>query len=579
MMRSLFSGVAGLRTHQTRMDVIGNNIANVNTVAYKSSSVTFQDLLYQTTQNASGANAATGRAGINAKQIGLGVSTGSISTNITGPGSAQNTGSPFDIRITGDSFFVVSDGGNQFYTRAGAFNVDANGTLAMATNGYTVMGYGTTTDTNGELVINTAELVSLDIMSDENKISPPIATNYTYGSGILDKNSKSLTTTQGQMMGVPFYDNLGYSYTAQFKIERENGPQSEDTGQYKLTMVDITDSKGKSIFKYTQADVGKNVGGHTVTAEDIAAGSKYTITQADVDAGTQWKPGGGAQTAVTAADVGKEVTSESAVVGQTYGRIKVTASDVDKEYKSSSEKEAVLSAANVFTTGSNMAYMVFDTFMTDPAETPAGKLMEVTGTKATARVATPQTSNVNGDPIRGLGLNLGGLNNFAPGFAGMNNDQNAAVAIDLSEVQNIDNKGSTTVNGKKGHIDSDAGAGCAAGEMSSISIGQDGKITASYTNGQSKLLGQIASATFANAAGLEKTGDNLYRTTLNSGEAVINDITANGGSMSTGELEMSNVDLSAEFTDMITTQRGFQANSRIITVSDSMLEELVNLKR
>ena len=579
MMRSLFSGVAGLRTHQTRMDVIGNNIANVNTVAYKSSSVTFQDLLYQTTQNASGANAATGRAGINAKQIGLGVSTGSISTNITGPGSAQNTGSPFDIRITGDSFFVVSDGGNQFYTRAGAFNVDANGTLAMATNGYTVMGYGTTTDTNGELVINTAELTSLDIMSDENMISPPIATNYTYGSGILDKNSKSLTTTQGQMMGVPFYDNLGYSYTAQFKIERENGPQSEDTGQYKLTMVDITDSNGKSIFKYTQEDVGENVGGHTVTAEDIAAGSKYTITQADVDAGTQWKPGGGAQTAVTAADVGKEVTSESAVVGQTYGRIKVTASDVDKEYKSSSEKEAVLSAANVFTSGSNMAYMVFDTFMTNPAETPAGKLMEVTGTKATARVATPQTSNVNGDPIVGLGLNLGGLNKFAPGFAGMNNDTNAAVAIDLSEVQNIDNKGSTTVNGKKGHIDSDAGAGCAAGEMSSISIGQDGKITASYTNGQSKLLGQIASATFANAAGLEKTGDNLYRTTLNSGEAVINDITANGGSMSTGELEMSNVDLSAEFTDMITTQRGFQANSRIITVSDSMLEELVNLKR
>ena len=153
------------------------------------------------------------------------------------------------------------------------------------------------------------------------------------------------------------------------------------------------------------------------------------------------------------------------------------------------------------------------------------------------------------------------------------------IAFNLSEMQNIDNKGSSTVNGKRGRITSDAGAGCAAGEMSSISIGMDGKITAAYTNGQTKLLGQIASATFANAAGLEKAGDNLYATTLNSGEPVVNDITANGGSMSTGELEMSNVDLSAEFTDMITTQRGFQANSRIITVSDSMLEELVNLKR
>ena len=194
MMRSLFSGVAGLRTHQTRMDVIGNNIANVNTVAFKANSMTFQDLLYQTTQNASGANAATGRAGINAKQIGLGVATGSIATKITTPGSAQNTGSPFDIRITGDSFFVVSDGGNQYYTRAGAFNVDANGTLCMATNGYTVMGYGTTTNaTTGELVINTAALTSLDVMSDENMTSPPVATTNAYAVGILDKNSDALS--------------------------------------------------------------------------------------------------------------------------------------------------------------------------------------------------------------------------------------------------------------------------------------------------------------------------------------------------------------------------------------------------
>ncbi|MBQ4482616.1 MAG: flagellar hook-basal body complex protein, partial [Lachnospiraceae bacterium] len=166
------------------------------------------------------------------------------------------------------------------------------------------------------------------------------------------------------------------------------------------------------------------------------------------------------------------------------------------------------------------------------------------------------------------------------GFRGMLDDgTNKGIAIDFSEMLNIDNKGSSTVNGKKGRLESDAGAGCAAGDMSSISIGQDGKIVAAYTNGQTKLLGQIATATFANASGLEKAGDNLYAVTQNSGEPVINDITANGGSMSTGELEMSNVDLSAEFTDMITTQRGFQANSRIITVSDSMLEELVNLKR
>ena len=545
MMRSLFSGVAGLRTHQTRMDVIGNNIANVNTVAFKANSMTFQDLLYQTTQNASGANAATGRAGINAKQIGLGVATGSIATKITTPGSAQNTGSPFDIRITGDSFFVVNDGNNTYYTRAGAFNVDANGTLCMATNGYTVMGYGTTTNaTTGELVVNTAALTSLDVMSDENLTSPPIATTNAYAVGILDKNSDALWTTSGQMMSVPFYDNLGYSYTGQFKIEKVNGPTSADNGQYRMIMTDIVDADGKSILQ-TYNDTTKQM-------EELSANDKLAILNA------------------------AKVLNQNGTTGS----------------------------------GSNVAFLSFDTFETPTTVKPAGKLLNVTVGTATAGTdgtwtytgapnkttvgTTPTTTAENGEQMVGLTINLDALGGpltagtvTFPGISGLrgnvdNNGANAlntAIALNLSEMQNIDNKGSSTVNGKKGRIDSDAGAGCSVGEMSSISIGQDGKITASYTNGQTKLLGQIATATFANASGLEKTGDNLYSVTLNSGEAVIGDITANGGSMTTGELEMSNVDLSDEFTTMITTQRGFQANSRIITVSDSMLEELVNLKR
>nr|MCR4788009.1 flagellar hook-basal body complex protein [Lachnospiraceae bacterium] len=126
-----------------------------------------------------------------------------------------------------------------------------------------------------------------------------------------------------------------------------------------------------------------------------------------------------------------------------------------------------------------------------------------------------------------------------------------------------------------------AGAGRKLGEMSGVSIQKDGKIYATYDNGQSRLLGQIATAEFPNASGLEKAGDNLYSATQNSGDfdGIGVDITAGGGYMNTGVLEMSNVDLSAEFTEMITTQRGFQANSRIITVSDTLLEELTNLKR
>jgi flagellar hook protein FlgE len=154
------------------------------------------------------------------------------------------------------------------------------------------------------------------------------------------------------------------------------------------------------------------------------------------------------------------------------------------------------------------------------------------------------------------------------------------ISIDFSKVFSSNNGGSCTVSATSGDLDG-YNTGRKYGDMIGVEVGQDGKIRASYDNGQTKLLGQISVATFANASGLSKQGNNLYSATMNSGEfdGIGSDITSEGGTMESGVLEMSNVDLSSEFTEMITTQRGFQANSRIITVSDSMLEELVNLKR
>ena len=156
----------------------------------------------------------------------------------------------------------------------------------------------------------------------------------------------------------------------------------------------------------------------------------------------------------------------------------------------------------------------------------------------------------------------------------------STISIDFSASSNFNNNATSTIGADPGDKDG-LGIGRKLGELSGISIQKDGMIYASYDNGQTRLLGQIAVAEFANASGLEKAGDNLYSATLNSGEfdGIGVDISANGGYMETGVLEMSNVDLSAEFTEMITAQRGFQANSRIITVSDTLLEELVNLKR
>ena len=154
------------------------------------------------------------------------------------------------------------------------------------------------------------------------------------------------------------------------------------------------------------------------------------------------------------------------------------------------------------------------------------------------------------------------------------------ITVDFSSVTMYDNNGTSTIGATSGDVDG-LGTGRSLGKMIGISTQNNGMIYASYDNGMTKLLGQIATAAFSNVSGLEKAGDNLYTASRNSGDfdGIGVDVTAGGGYISTSQLEMSNVDLSQEFTDMITTQRGFQANSRIITVSDTMLEELTNLKR
>jgi flagellar hook protein FlgE len=187
------------------------------------------------------------------------------------------------------------------------------------------------------------------------------------------------------------------------------------------------------------------------------------------------------------------------------------------------------------------------------------------GTQGASNTSTSLTFNNSASALDGTTIDL---TNFTD------------ISIDFSKVFSSNNGGSCTVSATSGDLDG-YNTGRKYGDMIGVEVGQDGKIRASYDNGQTKLLGQISVATFANASGLSKQGNNLYSATMNSGEfdGIGSDITSEGGTMESGVLEMSNVDLSSEFTEMITTQRGFQANSRIITVSDSMLEELVNLKR
>lgn len=560
MMRSLYSGVAGLKTHQTRMDVIGNNIANVNTTAYKSSSMTFSELMSQTTQKASGANATTGVGGTNAKQIGLGVKAGAINTAITTQGSAQSTGNPFDIMITGDNFFVVNNGSENFFTRDGSFYVDGAGNLAMTSTGYNVMGWGVD-ETTGNIKQDTVS--ALRIMSAANMTYPPEATTQANISGILDENDKDVTSANGKTVNLNFFDARGYSYTAKFTFKQSGG---DKTNEYSMELNKILDSTGKEI------DISTLEFGNRSQQK---METKVTLnTDAYMWDGKVLKTKDGTTEVANLADIFNQDDAAAQkqqkaldAIAKAYGYEGSTDEFLNLYITSAADPKQQLTMQDLL--GNMMAGKTTDILPADGSTiTMEGRYFE--GTTVVFNKNTGKLESVGGSTTN-LGVNaafsqLGG--NFSD------------ITIDLSECTNYDNKGTSTIGATSGDLDG-LGTGRRLGDMIGVSIQKDGMIYASYDNGMTKLLGQIATAAFANASGLEKEGDNLYSATLNSGEfdGIGVDITAGGGYMSTGQLEMSNVDLSSEFTEMITTQRGFQANSRIITVSDTLLEELTNLKR
>lgn len=568
MMRSLYSGVAGLKTHQTRMDVIGNNIANVNTTAYKSSSMTFSELMSQTTQKASGANATTGVGGTNAKQIGLGVKAGAINTAITTQGSAQSTGNPFDIMITGDNFFVVSNGSENFFTRDGSFYVDGAGNLAMTSTGYNVMGWGVD-KTTGNIKQDT--VTALRIMSSANMTYPPEATTKANISGILDQNDKDVTSANGKTVNLNFFDARGYSYTAKFTFKQSGGDKSNE---YSMELNKILDSTGKEMdisgITFGEQNLEQTLSSKlslntdSYKWDDATKTLQTTATPPETVAELDKIFKNGAL--ITDQDKAEEVQKNLDAIAKAYG------------YEGSTDEFLKL-----YTTGKAGQVTVqkmlenMSQNMTGDYILPKTKDEELTmtGRKFDGAKVVFDKDSGKLQSINNSTTNLSTTLNFP---ATMGNFSN--ITIDLSECTNYDNKGTSTIGATSGDLDG-LGTGRRLGDMIGVSIQKDGMIYASYDNGMTKLLGQIATAAFANASGLEKEGDNLYSATLNSGEfdGIGVDITAGGGYMSTGQLEMSNVDLSSEFTEMITTQRGFQANSRIITVSDTLLEELTNLKR
>lgn len=559
MMRSMYSAVSGLKTHQTRMDVIGNNIANVNTVAFKSSSVTFSDILYQTTSNASGANATTGTGGVNAKQIGLGTTAAATKVSITSAGASETTGNPFDIRLTdknSTNFFIVNNGSENVFTRSGSFYVDGSGNLCMSSTGYTVMGWQVD-ETTGEIRKDTVS--ALRIMQEKNLTSAPEATTQATIAGVLDENDTDVKNDAGRVMNLNFYDNLGYQYTAKFAIK-----STGTDGKYTVELTSVLDSNNKNIIAdldkqqisqiFGNYDANAKIGEYGLTKDYTYDNANKTYNIKDGTATKSYK--------LNTTDPknpyleNTKDATDTLQITEVFSGITTT---IVNNIKNGTENYAISFDTNsgmATVTGEKASYdLVFDT--------SSGKFSTIGGENPSVMLNMAAFSS---GQIAGKGNTNGNFQN---------------ITVDFSQCLNYENSGKSTIGADAGAVDGTTGKGRKLGAMTGIFIDTSGRIYGTYDNGNTELLGQIAVAQFSNASGLEKVGESCYRTTLNSGEfdGIGVEISADGSSMTTGELEMSNVDLSSEFTSMITTQRGFQANSRVITTSDTLLEELVNLKR
>ncbi|MCL2052038.1 MAG: flagellar hook-basal body complex protein [Lachnospiraceae bacterium] len=637
MMRSLYSGVAGLKTHQTKMDVIGNNIANVNTTAFKAQTITFNELMYQTTKRASGASTETSVGGTNAGQIGLGVKVGSMNTNISTQGAMQTTNLPFDIAITGDSFFVVSNGFENFFTRAGSFYIDGAGNLAMTSTGYNVMGWQVDPENPNNIKQDTVSPILL--IDDSTMTYGAEATTKATVAGVIDRNDPDINSTTGKIMNLEFFDDQGFKFTARLSAHVINA----DRGEYYVKLDDILDSTGRSIgpemmgqvsFGMTEivetaasyltrsgtAIVNRDIvlerGTDTHTAVISNPARNYTIggTPADPDAMTP------ALLRSFYGDMVGDLVDAAVTAGTPIQYSLFPDGTLTMQIGTANPVSYALSGVGQ-PGGASATITDIEFARTQPVALnvplPVGQVLELSDVdldeieqifgirldhlgviefqiepNGTLTVIKKQVDNA---AIMRYNSGNGQFNDIAGNTQGLISIQfnKSNPAVDMDKFQDIEinfintltnnNNARSTISASAGGTGEDRGLGTGRrkGEMIEVVVQDDGKIYATYDNGMSRLLAQIAVATFANPSGLEKKGDNLYSASMNSGDFdnIGQDIKSAGGYMTSGVLEMSNVDLSSEFTEMITTQRGFQANSRIITVSDSLLEELTNLKR
>lgn len=463
MMRSLYSGVSGLQNHQTRMDVIGNNISNVNTTGFKRGRVNFQDMISQ--QMAGAAKPTEELGGVNPKDVGLGMTIATIEQVFT-QGNLQSTGVSTDVAIQGNGFFIVKNGEESFYTRNGVFGLDRDGTLVNPANGMRVQGW-MAREVNGEHIIQNAATPT-DLVIPVGSKDPAKATQNVLYACNLDKNTPEIlegASASDIEKGTwkneqKIYDSFGNQHLLSVSYRRVVG----NPNAWEAT---VNVDEGNADFTQTRVGLGTTDGvQNTFIVEFDNMGMLSRVTDS----------------------AGNVSNTEGEIVLQT-------------------------------------------SFTVPEAET-----------------------DENGNPYRQtFNLNLGTIGSMT------------------NTITQSASKSSNKAYSQDGYT---------LGYLNNFKIDSSGTITGVYSNGTNRVIGQIALATFPNDRGLEKAGDNTYVETNNSGEARIGESGVAGkGSLLAGALEMSNVDLSEQMTDMIVTQRGFQSNAKTIQTADTLLETVLGLKR
>ena len=469
MMRSLYSGVSGLQNHQTRMDVIGNNSANVNTTGFKRGRVNFQDMISQ--QLAGASKPTEEKGGVNPKEVGLGMTVAAIDTVFT-QGNLQSTGISTDVAIQGNGFFIEKNGEKSYYTRAGAFSLDQNGTLVNPANGMRVQGW-MARELNGEMVVQTAATPT-DLTIPVGSKDPAKATQNVNFACNLNKNTPIIPegATDKQVAegtwGTEFkiYDSFGNEHLLNVNFVRDR----EEPNTWQATV--IVDPNNEATNDEERNALQTRIGLGTTDGQ----GNTFTV-----------------------------------------------------RFDNNGTLASVTDSANA---NSN----------------PDGEII------LQASFNVPESNDVDGNPYRQtMNINLGTIGSM------------------INTVTQSASSSSTKAFFQDGYT---------LGYLENFKIDSTGTITGVYSNGTNRTIGQLAMATFANQNGLEKAGDNTYVKSNNSGEAKINGAgIAGGGTFLAGALEMSNVDLTEQFTDMIVTQRGFQSNAKTIQTADTLLETVLSLKR